>query len=352
MKRTPLFDFHIQYGAKMVDFAGWEMPLLYAGIVEEHHHTRQAASVFDVSHMGRIEFHGADVEKLLQRVCTRQLGDAQPGQSRYSHVCNESGGILDDVIVSRYPDHWMMVCNASNRERILNWLHRHAEGLDVRIEDITEATLMIALQGPQVIPLLSQKLPLPVADLKRYRFLTGSYMGITYSVFRSGYTGEDGVEIILPANMAAMIAGYFPGLEPENVKPAGLGARDTLRLEAGMPLYGHELSDGIMGHEAGLNFCIKYNKDFIGKEALLNNPPVYKRIGLTLSDRGIAREGAIVYNSDIETGYVTSGTMSPLTGKAIAMARVKIDALTDDLIVDVRGRKLRAELASLPFYRK
>jgi len=185
-----------------VAFAGWEMPLLYTGIIEEHLHTRRAGSIFDVSHMGRIEFRGADAEKLLQLVCTRQLGDAQPGQSRYSHVCNETGGILDDVIVSRYADHWLMVCNASNRDRILAWLRKHAGGQDVSIEDKTEATLMVALQGPAVMPFLGCKLPLPVADLKRYRFLSGGYMGIPYTVFRSGYTGEDGVEVILPAEMA------------------------------------------------------------------------------------------------------------------------------------------------------
>ncbi|HOB74086.1 MAG TPA: glycine cleavage system aminomethyltransferase GcvT [Phycisphaerae bacterium] len=357
MKRTPLFDFHIQYGAKMVDFAGWEMPLLYAGIVEEHHHTRQAASVFDVSHMGRIEFHGADVEKLLQRVCTRQLGDAQPGQSRYSHVCNESGGILDDVIVSRYPDHWMMVCNASNRERILNWLHRHAEGLDVRIEDITEATLMIALQGPQVIPLLSQKLPLPVADLKRYRFLTGSYMGITYSVFRSGYTGEDGVEIILPANMAAMIAGYFPGLEPENVKPAGLGARDTLRLEAGMPLYGHELDENTDSLTAGLGWCVDLNKDFIGAEAMRKRVAAgleRKLVGIELEGRRIARHRASVFHGGVPVGEVTSGTFSPTLQKSIAMAYVRADLAEPGtrLEVDVAGKPTGAVVVKLPFYKR
>ena len=188
VKRTPLYDFHVQCGARMVEFAGWEMPILYSSIVEEHNQTRNGASIFDVSHMGRLELTGADAEALLQRVCTRQLGDAEVGQSRYSHVCNADGGILDDVIVSRYADRWLMVCNASNHDRILAWLREHAAGRDVRIDDITDETMMAALQGPEVMAILAGKLPIPLGDLKRYRFKAGEFMGIPYSIFRSRYT--------------------------------------------------------------------------------------------------------------------------------------------------------------------
>ena len=357
MKKTPLFEYHVQHGAKMVDFAGWEMPLLYAGIVEEHVHTRQAASLFDVSHMGRIEFQGGDGEKLLQRVCTRQLGDAQPGMSRYSHVCKEDGGILDDVIVSRYEDHWAMVCNASNRDKIVGWLHKQAQGMDVAIEDITESTLMVALQGPKVMPTLAEKLPLPVADLKRYRFLSGSYMGTAYSVARSGYTGEDGVEVILPAMIAPLLASVVPDMVQAGVKPAGLGARDTLRMEAAMPLYGHELNENVDSITSGQAWCVDLKKDFIGAEPMRKLVAAglrTKLVGLELEGRRIARQHAAVHQGGQAVGEVTSGTFSPTLQKSIAMAYVPTESseLGTKLEVDLGGKRSGAVVVKLPFYKR
>jgi aminomethyltransferase len=357
MKKTPLFDFHVQQGAKIVDFAGWEMPLLYAGIVEEHVHTRQGASLFDVSHMGRIEFHGDDCEKLLQRVCTRQLSDAQPGVSRYSHVCKEDGGILDDVIVSRYEDHWFMVCNASNREKIVGWLHKQAKGTDVTIDDITESTCMVALQGPKVIPMLADKLPIPVAELKRYRFLAGSYMGTAYSIARSGYTGEDGVEVILPAGIAPLLMGIVPELANSGVKPAGLGARDTLRMEAAMPLYGHELNEHVDSITSGQAWAVDLKKDFIGAEPmrkLVEAGLKTKLVGLELEGRRIARQHAAVHQSGKAIGEVTSGTFSPTLQKSIAMAYVPTEAseLGTKLEVDLGGKRTGAVVVKLPFYKR
>lgn len=359
MKRTALYEFHVQQGAKIVDFAGWEMPLLYAGIVEEHLHTRRAVSIFDVSHMGRLEFRGPDAEALLQRVCTRQLGDATVGQSRYSHVCDEAGGILDDVIVSRYADHWLMVCNASNRERIVGWLQQHAAGRDVTMQDVTESTIMVAFQGPEAIPLLSQKLPFPIQDLKRYRFLSGSYMTLAYSVFRSGYTGEDGVEVILPAMVVPLLSGFFGsfGRDDSGVKPAGLGARDTLRLEAGMPLYGHELHEQTDSLSAGLAWCVDLNKDFIGAEALrrvAEQGPRQKLVGLQLDGRRIARQHAPLYHRNEPAGEVTSGTFSPTLQKSIAMAYVRADLADagEALEVDLGGKRAEAAIVGLPFYKR
>lgn len=343
----------------MVDFAGWHMPLLYTGIVEEHLHTRQSASVFDVSHMGRIEFRGSGAQDLLQGLCTRQLADAQPGQSRYSHVCNESGGILDDVIVSRYPDKWFMVCNASNRERILDWLRQHASGHDVQIEDVTESTLMVAVQGPEVLPRLSEKLPLPVADLKRYRFLAGAYMGIPYTVFRSGYTGEDGVEMILPANTAGLIGGWLAGQAGADtwLRPAGLGARDTLRLEAGMPLYGHELHEQVDSLSAGLAWCVDLNKDFVGADALrriAQEGPARRLVGLELAGRRIARQGAVVQSGGQSVGEVTSGTFSPTLQRSIAMAYVRADCAEPGTALEIglSGQAAEAVVVKLPFYKR
>ncbi|GMV98118.1 MAG: aminomethyltransferase [Phycisphaerae bacterium] len=343
----------------MVDFAGWEMPLLYTGIIEEHLHTRRAASLFDVSHMGRLELRGKDAEAVLQRVCTRQLADAQPGQSRYSHVCNERGGILDDVIVSRYEDHWLVVCNASNREKIVNWLLRHSAGRDVTLEDQTESTVMVALQGPGVIPALREKLPLPIGDLKRYRFLWGEYLGFSYSIFRSGYTGEDGVEVIVPAAVMPLVGGLLGTLlgGENGLKPAGLGARDTLRLEAAMPLYGHELNEDVDSITAGQAWCVDLNKDFIGAEPmrrLVASGLSRKLVGLELEGRRIARQRASVHSGGEAVGEVTSGTFSPTLGKSIALAFVRADLAEPGtgLEVDLGGRRSGATVVKLPFYKR
>lgn len=343
----------------MVDFAGWEMPLLYTGIVEEHHYTRSVASFFDVSHMGRIELRGNDAEAVLERICTRKLGDAQVGQSRYSHVCNESAGILDDVIVSRYEDKWLVVCNASNRTKILDWIRRHAESRKVRIDDITESTVMVALQGPTVLGKLTEKLPMPVGTIKRYRFLSGSYMFVPYTVFRSGYTGEDGVELIVPATVGRMIGGLLASAgdeDGEGPRPAGLGARDTLRLEAGMPLYGHELHEQIDTISAGLGWAADLTKDFIGADALRRiekEGPKRKLVGLELEGRRIGRQHAAVLHDGATVGEVTSGTFAPTLQRSIAMAYVdaNVSETGQSLSVDLGGgRCVEAVVAALPFY--
>lgn len=359
MRQTPLHHLHVELGAKLVDFAGWEMPLLYEGIVQEHHHTRQQASMFDVSHMGRVEISGDDAETLLQHVCTRQLADAQPGQSRYSHVCNERGGIIDDVIVSRYETHWLVVCNAANRSRVVEWLSRHADGRAVNIMDRTEESLMIALQGPQAIPLLAELLPIPIDDLKRYHFRTGTYMFTDYSIFRSGYTGEDGIELILPAGVAGFIGGL---LGPESgrsgaVRPAGLGARDTLRLEAGMPLHGHELHENVDSISAGLAWCVDLAKDFVGAQALrtvAERGPKRRLVGLELDGRRIARTGAVVHHAGNDVGKVTSGTFSPTLERSIAMAYVDAPLAVPGtrLSVQQSARTIEAAVVGLPFYRR
>ncbi|RMF84590.1 MAG: hypothetical protein D6744_02815, partial [Planctomycetota bacterium] len=232
MMRTPLHHYHVDAGARMVEFAGWEMPLTYEGLIKEHHHTRNHASFFDVSHMGRVEFRGADAEKLLERLNTRKIGSMQVGQSRYSHMCREDGGILDDVIVSRFEDHFLVVCNASNREKLLAWWNEHKSGLDVAIEDKTFETAMVAIQGPETIDTLSELLPIDLRGLKRYHFTTGRVIGADYFIARSGYTGEDGVEIILPAHLATTALNMLVTQSADKgrpIKPAGLGARDTLR---------------------------------------------------------------------------------------------------------------------------
>lgn len=363
MLRTSLYETHKRLGARLVEFGGWEMPVMYRGINEEHIYTRTAASIFDVSHMGRIKFTGDSAEKLLDRVCTRNIAKLAVGKSAYSHVCNEQGGILDDVIVSRFKDHLYMVCNAGNREKILAHLKKHADGLNVKLEDTTAGTAMFAIQGPATIPMFqsqADKLPIKVADMPRYGFITGSYMGMGYTVFRSGYTGEDGFEFVLPSMAGVLVWDFLTkdgGADRVTIKPAGLGARDTLRLEAGMPLYGHELTEATDPISAGCKWCVDLTKDFIGVGALRkidSEGPRRKMTGLVLEGRRIARQGAKVLSGDREVGQVTSGTLSPTLGKSIAMGYVDSELSRPDakLTVDVSGTSVAATVVPLPFYKR
>jgi aminomethyltransferase len=362
LKRTPFYDFHVSAGARMVDFAGWEMPILYRGIVEEHEHTRKSGSMFDVSHMGRISFSGKQAAALLDRVLTRKISDQKTGQSRYSLVCNEAGGILDDVIVSKDTKNWLVVCNASNRDRIVKHFNevRRAMDLDVDIVDQTTATAMVAIQGPKVIEKLANVLPVDLVGLKRYHFISDSLMLVKFTVFRSGYTGEDGVELILPAKAAGMamklLAGKMDRAEA-TVKPAGLGARDTLRLEAGMPLYGHELTEQTDPISAGLAWAVDLTKDFIGVDPLrkiAESGPKRKLVGLELEGKRIARQGMPVMHGGQVAGEVTSGTLSPTLHKSIAMAYVDANLAGEGtaLDVDLKGPTSPANVVKLPFYKR
>jgi aminomethyltransferase len=363
LKRTPFYDFHVANGGRMVDFAGWEMPIVYRSIVDEHEHTRNSGSIFDVSHMGRVNFTGKDAAAFLSKICTRNLADQKVGQSRYSLVCNPSGGILDDVIVSRDSKHWMMVCNASNREKLLKWFHdvRHDLGLDFDMADNTESTAMVALQGPKVLDRIGEHLPVDAKALKRYHFETGSVMGlIKLTVFRSGYTGEDGVEIVLSAKVAPMAIKMLGGKSDSpgaTLRPAGLGARDTLRLEAGMPLYGHELSETLDPISANLGWAVDLAKDFIGVEKLREVKaagPKRKLVGLELEGKRIARQGTPITKDGQVIGEVTSGTLSPTLGKSIALAYVdaNLSAEGTELAADLKGIANPAKVVKQPFYKR
>ena len=340
LKRTPFHDFHTEAGAKLVEFAGWEMPILYRSIVDEHEQTRKSGSIFDVSHMGRFHFTGADAGKFLNKVLTRNVAEQKVGQSRYS-----------------------LVCNASNREKLHRHFVdvRHKEDLDFDMSDQTESTAMVALQGPKVIERIAGVLPVDVKAMKRYHFESGTYMGLLkFTVFRSGYTGEDGVEIIIPAKIAPMAMKLIAGKtekETATIKPAGLGARDTLRLEAGMPLYGHELSEDIDPLSAGLGWAVDLNKDFIGAEPLRKiqaEGPKKKLVGLELEGKRIARQGSSVVADGMPVGEVTSGTLSPTLQKSIAMGYVDAakSAEGTSLAVDLKGTTVPAKVVKLPFYKR
>jgi aminomethyltransferase len=363
LKRTPFYDFHNKAGGKLVDFAGWEMPILYKSIVDEHNYTRASGGLFDVSHMGRLHFKGKDALKFLDLVCTRDFSKCDIGQARYSLVCNEQGGVMDDAIVGRDTKNWIMVCNASNREKLVAHFRklRSDRDLDLDMNDQTESTAMVALQGPKVIEKLTGALGDEVAQLKRYHFYSSSLFMIGYTIFRTGYTGEDGVEMIFSARAAGMVISKLAGRfdrDEATIKPAGLGARDTLRLEAGMPLYGHELGEHIDPISAQLGWAVNFEKEFIGVDALRTIKeagPAKKLVGLVLDGKRIARQGADVKDAAGNTiGTVTSGTFGPTVQKSIAMAYVDSASaeVGTSVGVDLRGEITAATVTKLPFYKR
>jgi aminomethyltransferase len=360
MLQTPLIEYHRSAGGRLVDFAGWEMPVVYTSIIDEHLYTRAHATFFDVSHMGRVEFSGPGAVALLERLSTRRIGDMAVGQCRYSHMCREDGGVLDDVIVSRLESGYLVVCNASNREKLLAWWKRQSAGQDVVIADRTFETGMVAIQGPEALETLDQLLPFRVSELKRYHFKTGEALGATYYAARSGYTGEDGIEIILPAPLTLPAVNLLLERSAEIGRPvraAGLGARDTLRMEAGMPLYGHELSEEWDSITAGQAWCVDLSKDFIGREALQRvkeRGPSRVMVGLELEGRRAARQGAAVQLDGRSVGVVTSGSHSPTFDKPLAMGFVepRLAEPGTTVQVDLRGTPVVARVVKLPFYKR
>ena len=366
LSATPLHAWHQAHGARMAEFANYEMPIQYSGIVAEHHATRNAAGIFDISHMGRLRFDGPRADQLLDHLLTRRIIDMQTGQVRYSLVCNEEGGILDDVLVSCLEspsgkNYFLLVVNASNRTKIVHWLQPHlADFPDVEFHDVTNATAMIAVQGPKAIEICKPLLPASALSLGYYRAKVTEQMSKPCIVSRTGYTGEDGLELIVKAEDAArvweniMMSGRELGIQP-----VGLGARDTLRLEAGMPLYGHELDETIDPYQAGLGFaCNLKDRNFVGREALLQKSKtdiVSKRVGLILDGRRAARQGANLLDSDSRVvGQVTSGSFSPTLDKPIAMAYLDpaVAVVNATLDIDIRGTSVSATIIPLPFYKK
>jgi aminomethyltransferase len=374
--KTPLFDWHVARGARMVDFAGWAMPVQYTSIIEEHSATRNSVAITDISHMGRLRFEGPGAAVFLAEMLTRRVADMELGQIRYSLVTNDSGGILDDVLAGYYHDaygqpFYMVVVNASNREKIVDWFHAHlprerAEipGREVVFTDLSRLWAMFAIQGPKSIDVLQ---PLVNVDLQWMRYYRGARVQLLHPaaerqggiVSRTGYTGEDGFELSLGAEIAPAIWQAIMELgKPLGIIPCGLGARDTLRLEAGMPLYGHELDEQINPIEAGLAFaCHLTGYDFPGREALLQiqqQPPTRVRIGLEMAGQRVPRQGyPILYNGQ-PAGEVTSGTFSPTLKKPIAMGFVCPSAAKPglELKVDLRGRPETAHVIELPFYQR
>lgn len=366
--RTPLYEWHLARGARLVDFAGWEMPIQYTSITEEHQAVRTGAGLFDISHMGRLVFEGPDSLELIQQIYTNDAASMKTGQVRYGLVCNERGGIRDDVLVYRLPDFWLLVVNASNRTKVVDWLAVHKAGRDVQVSDRTFAWGMVAVQGPQAAAIVAgcqdaagKPLFNAAGDLKYYFGKPLSLDPQNAFISRTGYTGEDGFEIIVAASRLAGICERL--LETAErlgtpLRPCGLGARDTLRLEAGMPLYGHELDEEIDPFQAGLGWAVKMAKgDFIGRGALAglqNDPDRPRRVGLELEAKRIAREGSPVTRQGGIVGRVTSGTYAPTLARVIAMAYVEPSSAMagTPCEVDVRGKAASARIVPLPFYRR
>jgi aminomethyltransferase len=354
-QRTPLYDWHVAHGARVVDFAGWDMPVQYTSIIEEHQAVRTSCGLFDVSHMGRLSFAGAGALELIQHVFTNNAATMKDGQVRYGLICNELGGVRDDVLVYRWPYGWAMVVNAGNRAKIVDWLGQHKGGRDVQMTDQTLDTCMVAVQGPRALEITKDLTDADPGKLAYYYATPTRYHDKPCVISRTGYTGEDGVELMAGKAQALEL---WEELVKRGAKPCGLGARDTLRLEAAMPLYGHELTEEIDPLQAGLAWAVKLDKGpFIGREDLLrrkDDPKLPIRVGLELDGKRPAREGCGVMAGGAAVGRITSGTLTPTVNKAIAMAYIdrKYSQPGTALTVDIRGKAEPARVVALPFYKR
>jgi aminomethyltransferase len=349
LRRTPLFDRHERAGARLVPFAGWEMPVQYEGIRQEHVAVRTEAGMFDVSHMGEIETRGPEAEALLQRLLSNDVTRMEERGAQYSVLCREDGGVLDDLFTYRLgPDRFLTVTNAANHDRDLAWFREHAAGFDAEVRDAHADWAMLAVQGPRARAALEALAdgPLPA----RMRTAELGIAGVPCLVCGTGYTGEDGCELMIPPDGAAAV---WDALLAEGVRPAGLGARDTLRLEVCFHLYGNDLSEDRNPIEAGLGWCCKLDTGFIGADALADLEPDETLVPLAFTGPGIPRQGNVV-KTEHGDGVVTSGSLSPCLGTGIGMAYVPaaVGAAGTEIEVDVRGKPRRAEVRKKPLYEK
>ncbi|NLC39114.1 MAG: glycine cleavage system aminomethyltransferase GcvT [Clostridia bacterium] len=360
LKRTPLYEAHLALGAKMVDFGGWEMPVQYSGIIQEHHAVRQQAGLFDVCHMGEIIIRGPEALKLIQYLITNDFKNQKVGQCQYGILCYPHGGTVDDLIVYRLAENeYMLVVNASNTDKDLAWIQEHAGGFDVEVEDASPRIGLVALQGPKALEILQKLADISLAEIKNYWFAKGKVIGKDCLISRTGYTGEDGFEIYCQVAETRSIWDAILKEGEGVVLPCGLGARDSLRFEMKMPLYGHELSENITPLEALLGRFVALDKeeDFIGKEALAQQKAegVKRKIrGFEMIGRGIARQGYPVKKDGQVIGEVTSGMPSPSLGKNLGMALIKSEfaEIGTELDIEIRGKDVKAIIIKTPFYQR
>jgi len=362
---SPLHDVHVAAGASFTDFAGWQMPVRYSSDLLEHHAVRQAAGLFDLSHMAEISVVGPDAGAFLDAALAGTLSTIAVGRAKYSLLLAEEGGILDDLVVYRLDDHdFLIVANAGNRQVAFETLAKRAHGFDVTVDDESDDTALIAIQGPAAEGVLDELITqdrlapdAPLAELRYYRALQGTFDDVPVLIARTGYTGEDGFEIYLDNDTApALWSALAEAGAPRGVVPAGLASRDTLRLEAGMPLYGHELGLETKPAQAGLGRVVDLGKEsFAGRDNALPAEDARVLVGLTLDGKRAARaEYTVVDPSGLAVGVVTSGALSPTLGHPVAMAYVDpaVAAVGTSLGVDVRGTVIPATVVALPFYKR
>jgi len=360
--RTALYDEHLKLNAKIVDFHGWDMPIQYSNIIEEHTAVRTKVGLFDLSHMGRIWVRGKDRKPWLDRVLTIDIPKMAPGRCRYTFLLTEKGTVIDDLLVyeDAEGDASFLVVNASNREKNLEWMKKNVGSSKVKIEDTTLKTSLVAVQGPKSVEAVKLALDIDPSGLKYYTFARFAILGTKDCVVsRTGYTGEDGFEVFVPNALASKVwNALLKVAKKTGLKPVGLGARDTLRTEAGMPLYGQEIDDATTPLEAGLDFAVAIDKpDFIGKAALLAQKQAgfpKKLAGFRMTGRRISRHGMEVHKDGAKTGVVTSGTFSPSLDASIGMAHVRPEhaAPGTAIEIDVRGKREPATTVPLPFYKR
>jgi len=356
LKKTPLNELHKSLGGKMVDFGGWELPVQYSGILEEHQAVRERAGVFDVSHMGEMTVRGHAALELLQKVTCNDVSRLDDGRAQYSGLLYPTAGFVDDLWVGRRgPDDYLLVVNASNSDKDFEWVSDCAKGMDVEVRNVSNDYALLALQGPKAQEILQKLTDSDLTKIKYYRFAPATVDGSKGMISRSGYTGEDGFEIFLSPGDAPRV---MKKLIDAGVQPCGLGARDTLRLEAKMALYGNDIDHSTTPIEADLGWIVKLEKgDFMGRDVLQRENaegPKRKLVGFEMVDRGIARHGYPVVAGGEEIGVVTSGTHSPTLKKAIGLAYLPLDksAQGSEFTVLIRGKETRARVVPTPFYKR
>lgn len=364
MKRTALFEEHQKLNGRLIDFGGWELPVQYTGTIDEHLACRSAAGLFDVSHMGEVAVEGEDAEKFLYHLVTNDITKCAIGQAQYSPICDETGGIIDDLIVYRRAnDRFFVVVNASNTEKDFAWMKKiHSEGgFKCRLENESAKWSQIAIQGPKAEHILQKLTKSPLSEVKTYRFVEGEVAGTPAILARTGYTGEDGFEVYVAWEKGPQIwRELLVAGTPEGMKPCGLGARDTLRLEAKYPLYGNELTAETNPLEAGIGWAVKLDKtDFVGKAAIEKTKQAglkRKLVGIMLRGAGIPRHGYKVFDStgEKEIGFLTSGTQSPSLKKPIGIAYVESvsSEIGTEIRVEIRSNRIPAEVVATPFYKR
>jgi aminomethyltransferase len=360
LKKTALNEAHRKQGGKMVDFGGWDMPVQYSGTIAEHMAVRTAAGIFDVSHMGEIEIKGPQSLALVQHLTSNDASKLADGQIQYSGLMMPAGTFVDDILVHRFgPEHYFLCVNASNTDKDFDWIQSHAQGFDTEVTNLSPKYSQLAIQGPKALEIMQPLIDVELAPIKYYWFTTGHVDGVPAIIARTGYTGEDGVEIYFePSESERIWDKILESGKPHGLIPCGLAARNTLRLEAKMALYGHEIDDTTTALEADLAWICKLGKgEFLGRDVLVEQKEkglTRKLVGFEVTDKGIARDGYPVFIDGQQVGYVTSGSPAPLLKRNIGLAYLPIEhnAIGTKFEIDVRGRRLAAEVVPTPFYKR